>query len=65
VLPSKRGELREGNRENPKHENGNHDSSDTCGGERKIGAIIKHRTLYILSGVNRDWITSMKMLSCC
>jgi len=44
VLPSKRGELREGNRENLKHKNGNHEKSDTCGGERKIGVIIEHRT---------------------
>ena len=38
VFPSKRGELREGNSENLKHGNGNHDNSDKRGVERKIGA---------------------------
>ena len=33
VFPGKRGESGEGNRENPKQRNGNHDNSDTQVGE--------------------------------
>lgn len=40
VFPSKRCELWEGNRENLKHGNGNHDNSNTRGSERKTGAPL-------------------------
>jgi len=39
VFPGKHGELGEGNRENLKQRNGNHNSSDTRVGERKIGVM--------------------------